>query len=126
MCFLSLRVNLRPKVPRPIQRRCQLHPLRRCQRRHQRRCQLHPLRRRQRHCQLHPLRPLQRRRQRRRQLHPLRRLQRHCQLYPLHRCQRHPLRLCQPLSVVQRVLTGHPETFQHSIVLATSNARGGN
>lgn len=110
MCFLSLRVNLRPKVPRPIQRRCQLHPLRRCQRRHQRRCQLHPLRRRQRHCQLHPLR----------------RLQRHCQLYPLHRCQRHPLRLCQPLSVVQRVLTGHPKTFQHSIVLATSNARGGN
>lgn len=36
------------------------------------------------------------------------------------RCQLHPLRLYHPLSVVQRVLTGRPETFQHSIASAIS------
>lgn len=42
------------------------------------------------------------------------------------RCQLHPLRLYHPLSVVQRVLTGRPETFQHSIASAISSAHGGN
>ena len=114
-CSHSLRVNPRPKVPHPIQRPCQ----RRCQRRCQRCCQRRCHRRCQRRCLLlHLPRLCQRRCQR----HPLRR----CQLHPLRRYQLHPLRLCQPLSVVQRVLTGRPETFQHSIVSATCNARGGN